>query len=274
LQAAGTVTLQNCLLSLDAEVQVPAQEAGVLIEIPVREGQQVNKGDLLAQIDDILPKMKYNVAYYKLKVAEKEASNDVEVRYSIAAYRYAGAKLQRSLSANEKTANTRSEEEIDEQKLDKEKSKLMIEKSQKDLDVAGLQKEVGRAELEAAKADLEHRKLLAPMNAVVVELTRHEGEWVQQGDTVMRLVKVDPLRVQGYLDAEKYRPTDVQNQPAQVVVTMPSGQKESFPGTVTYVNPVIRGGNFQIRAEVRNRKDGDFWILNPGMKAEMTIQLK
>jgi multidrug efflux pump subunit AcrA (membrane-fusion protein) len=274
LQAAETVTLPNCLLSLDAEVQVPAQEAGVLLHIPVHEGQQVTKGDLLAQIDDILPKMKYNVAYYKLKVAEKEAANDIEVRYSVAAYKYAGAKLQRSFSANEKTPNTRTAEEIDEQKLDKEKSKLMIEKSQKDLDVAGLQQGVSKAELEAAKADLEHRKLLAPLNAMVVELARHEGEWVAAGDTVMRLVKIDPLRVQGYLNAEKYRPSDIQGQPVQVVVTLPSGQKESFPGTVTYVNPVIRGGNFQIRAEVRNRMEGGFPLLNPGMKAEMTIQLK
>ena len=114
LQAADTVTLPNCLLSLDAEVQVPAQEAGVLVKIPVREGQQVANGDLLAQIDDLVPQAQYNVALYKLKVAEKQAIDDIDVRYSIAAYHYAAAKLQRSLAANAKTPGTRTEEEIDE----------------------------------------------------------------------------------------------------------------------------------------------------------------
>ncbi len=274
LPAADTITLPNCLLSLDAEVQVPAQEPGVLLQIPVREGQQVAEGELLAQIDDILPKMQYNVAYYKMKVAEKEASDDIEVQYARAAYNYAGAKLERSLSANKQHPNTRTDEEIDEQRLDKEKSRLMIEKSQKDLDVAKLQKEVSAAELEAAKANLEHHKLQAPLDAVVVELARHEGEWVAAGDTVMRLVKVDPLRVEGFLKAEECRPSDIQGRPVEVVVTLPSGQKESFPGRVVFVNPVIRGGNFLVRAEVRNRKDGDFWLLNPGMKAEMIIELK
>ena len=48
-------------------MQVPAQEAGVLVKIPVREGQQVADGDLLAQIDDIMPQTQYNVADYKLE---------------------------------------------------------------------------------------------------------------------------------------------------------------------------------------------------------------
>jgi hypothetical protein len=42
-----------------------------------------------------------------------------------------------------------------------------------------------------------------------------------------------------------------------------------------FVNPLIRsGGEFQVRTEVKNRKDGEFWLLSPGLKAEMTIQLK
>ncbi len=55
VQAADTVTLPDCLLSL-AMRKVPAQEPGVLMKIPVREGQQVAKGELLAQIDDIVPR--------------------------------------------------------------------------------------------------------------------------------------------------------------------------------------------------------------------------
>ena len=273
-QAADTVTLPNCQLSLDASVQVPAQEAGVLVKIPVREGQQVAAGELLAQIDDLIPRAEYNVAFYKLKVAEKQAKDDVDVRYSIAAFELAAAKLQRSYAANAKTPNTRTQEEIDEQRLDKEKSKLMIEKSKKDMDVAGLQKGVSEAELKAAEAKLEHRKLLAPLDAVVIELKSHEGEWVAAGDPVMRLVRVDLLRVQGRLNAKEYRASDIQGRPVEVVVTLAHGQRETFPGKIVFVSPEVHGEEFEVRAEVQNRKEGDFWLLSPGLKAEMTIQLK
>lgn len=273
--AAETVTLPNCLLSLDAEVQVPAQEGGVLVKIPVREGQQVTAGQLLAQIDDLIPEAERNVARYKLRVAERQAADDIDVRYSIAAFQYAAAKLQRSMAANAKTPNTRTEEEIDEQRLDKEKSKLMIEKSKKDMDVAGLQKGVSEAELKSAEAKLEHRRLLAPLDAVVVELSRHEGEWVAAGDPVMRLVRVDLLRVEGYLNAKDYRASDIQGQPVEVTVTLARGQRETFPGKVVFVNPLVRsGGEFQVRAEVQNRRDGNVWLLSPGLKAEMSIQLR
>ena len=92
---------------------------------------------------------------------------------------------------------------------------LSIEKAKKDLDVAGLQKQVSEAELEAAEANLERRRLIAPLDAVVVELTRHEGEWVQAGDPVMRLVRVDLLRVEGFLNAKNYRPSEIQGRPVR-----------------------------------------------------------
>jgi multidrug efflux pump subunit AcrA (membrane-fusion protein) len=275
VMGAETVTLSNCLLSLDEEVSVPAQEAGELISIPVREGQQVAKGDLLAQVDDVVQRAAYNVALFKLKVADRQATDDIDVRYSKAAYLYAGAKLKRSLAANQKTTNTVTEEMIDEQRLDKEKSALMIEKSQKDLDVAGLQKQVSEAELDAATANLKRRRIVAPLDAMVVELARRQGEWVQAGDTIMRLVRIDQLRVEGLIDAKEYRPSEIQGRPVEIVVTLAHKEKVKFPGKIVFVNPLIRtGGSYQVRAEVQNRKEDGFWTLNPGLKAEMTIRLR
>ncbi len=41
------------------------------------------------------------------------------------------------------------------------------------------------------------------------------------------------------------------------------------------LKPLVEaGGEFLVRAEVQNRKQNDFWVLSPGLKAEMTIQLK
>ena len=161
----------------------------MLMKIPVREGQQVAAGDLLAQIDDLIPQQQYNVANYKLKVAEKQATDDVDVRYAWAAYLVAKKKLEKYLEANTKTPGTIPETEVDLQRLERDKFLLSYEKAQKDLAVAGLQKQVSEAELQAADVNVKRRKMTAPLDAVVVELSRHEGEWVQAGDPVMRLVR-------------------------------------------------------------------------------------
>lgn len=273
--AADTVTLPNCLLSLDEEALVPAQEAGVLLKIPVREGQQVAKGELLAQIDDILPQKQYDVARFKLKVAEKQANDDIDVRYAAAAYDVAEKKLQKSLQANAQTRGTVPETEIDVQRLERDKFRLSIEKAQKDLVVADLQRQVSEAELKAAEANLERRRIMAPLDAVVVELTRHEGEWVQPGDPVMRLVRVDRLRVEGFLNAKDYRASEVRGQPVSVVVELARGQHETFPGNIVYVKPLVEaGGEFLVRAEVQNRREDGVWVLSPGLNAKMSIQLR
>jgi len=273
--AAETVTLPNCLLSLDAEVLMPAQEAGVLMKIPVHEGQQVSKGDLLAQIDDTLPRLQQNVAMHKLKAAQREAEDDVSIRYSTAAARVAEARVTNALAANKKVPGVIPDEELRERQLKQREMELSIEKAQKEKDVAGLQAKVNEAELQAAAANLERRRLIAPLDAVVIELTHHEGEWVQPGDPVMRLVRVDLLRVEGFLNVKNYRPSEIQGRPVEVSVTLARGKKESFPGRIVYVKPLIEaGGEFLVRAEVENRQENGFWILSPGLKAEMTIQLK
>ena len=53
---------------------MPAQEAGVLKDIKMKEGRPVAVDDLLAQIDDAKPCMEVKVAKAKLAVAKEKAA--------------------------------------------------------------------------------------------------------------------------------------------------------------------------------------------------------
>ena len=44
--------LEHCLVSLIDDVQIPAQEAGVLVELDVHAGQPVKTGDKLTSLND------------------------------------------------------------------------------------------------------------------------------------------------------------------------------------------------------------------------------
>ena len=148
--------------------------------------------------------------------------------------------------------------------------------AQKEMAIAVLQVAVSKAELKAAKVNIDRRHILAPLNAVVVELSRHEGEWVQPGDPVMRLVRVDLLRVEGFINAKEYQPLGDQEGPAGASgrVASPRSARD-FSGKIVYVKPMVEaGGNFLVRAEVENRQQDGVWVLSPGLSAEMTIQLK
>jgi multidrug efflux pump subunit AcrA (membrane-fusion protein) len=199
----------------------------------------------------------------------------VAIRYSQAAAKVAEAEYYQAVEANNKVSGTVPQAEVRRLLLKEREMDLSIEKAQKEQIVAGLQVKVSEAELEAARVNIERRRLVSPLDAVVVELSRHEGEWVQPGDTVMRLVRLDRLRVENFLSFKKYSASEIQDRPVQVVVTLPRGRQETFPGKIVFVKPLVQaGGEFLIRAEVQNRKEGNSWILRPGVNVEMTIQLK
>jgi multidrug efflux pump subunit AcrA (membrane-fusion protein) len=270
-----TAVVSNCLLSLADEVQIPAQENGVLTKLAVKEGQSVSVGDFLAQIDDEQPRVAAEVADAKLRVAEKEATDDINIRYARAAANTAKVSYEKGIAANAKIEGVVPEMEILERKLKWTEMLLSIQKAQKEMDVAKLQVAVSKAELHAADVNTRRRRITAPLNGVVVELSRHENEWVQNGDPVLRIVRVDLLRVDGFLRATEYSQLEIrEGQPVQVAVSMPHQQREIFTGKVVYVKPIVEGGNFLVRAEVENRRQNGVWVLSPGLLAEMTIRLK
>jgi multidrug efflux pump subunit AcrA (membrane-fusion protein) len=275
LLAADTLTLPECPIFPENEAEIPAQEAGVVKKILVHDGDQVVAGQLLAEIDDVIPRAQEEVAKFKLNAARKQADDEIDIKFATAARNVAYAEYVQGKESNAKVEGTVTAAEMRRRLLEWTKMDLSIEKAQKDMAVAKLQAEVSKAELDAATANVKRRQIVAPLDAVVIELTKHEGEWAENGAKIMQLVRIDRLRVQGYVNAKQYKASDLKDRPVTVSASLPGGQEETFQGKIVYIKPVIeQTGEFVVRAEIQNRKENGVWILIPGMNAKMTIQLK
>jgi multidrug resistance efflux pump len=138
-----------------------------------------------------------------------------------------------------------------------------------------LQAKVSDAELAQATEKVEHRRIKSPLAGQVQKIYRHVGEWVQAGEPVLHVVHVSSLRVQGTLNISDYAPEEVMGRPVTVKVVFARGRTETFNGDIVFVDPMVElGGNYLIRALIKNREENGQWLLRPGMEAEMTIQLK
>src|SRR5262245_58767477 len=91
--AGSTVTVDNCLIRpvTEGEARLAAQEAGVLAELNVKEGQLVPAGTLLGKIDDAQPQAARRVAIAEKNSAEENYKNDVEIRHATKAIEVARA---------------------------------------------------------------------------------------------------------------------------------------------------------------------------------------
>jgi multidrug efflux pump subunit AcrA (membrane-fusion protein) len=275
--SADAIGASGCYVTLmgDGDVEVPAQEQGVLMEISVREGQSVKKDDSLAQVDDSQAKMAMEVAKNQWLSAQAEADNEVSILYARAAFAVAQAEVQQAFEANGQQPNTFSRSEVLERQLKARQYELQIQQAQHEKKVNGLKADEKHAELDAATLEVTRRQIKSPLDGIVVKRSHHPGEWVKPGDPVVHIVRADRLRIEGRLDARKVLPAEIINQPVAVTLDLPNGKRATFRGNVVYANPVVEAGmQFEIHAEVENQQDNGFWLLRPGLFVQMTIQRK
>ena len=266
--------ISQCLVSLVADVQVPALEAGALTSVAVAEGDYVKQGQLLAQIDDRQPKLDKLAAQLQRDAALTKAQDDIEVRYSEAAFAVATAELERALAIERKSPGGITQQEIQKLQLAKRRDELQIEKTKLEMRVAKMNAEVQQAAVASADDAVTRRQIVSPTDGVVVTLLHEKGEWVAAGESVVQVVRVDRLRVEGFLSAAEFGPEEIAGRPVVVEVQLAGGRAARFSGAVVFISPLVQAGNkYRVRAEVENRTENGHPLLRPGMAATMTIPL-
>jgi multidrug efflux pump subunit AcrA (membrane-fusion protein) len=157
-----------------------------------------------------------------------------------------------------------------EQQQTVERIRLEVEQARRNVTLATITRDIEQRTLELSKLALAKRQVRAPLRGVVAEVFRHAGEWVEPGTRVMRLVRLDRLRAEGFVKADLIS-GNLRGTPAEITVRRTGQRPMTFQGEVTFVSPEIDPVNGQVRvwAEVENPK----FVLRPGMKAEMTISM-
>jgi multidrug efflux pump subunit AcrA (membrane-fusion protein) len=130
-------------------------------------------------------------------------------------------------------------------------------------------------ELDRTEVMIGLRKLVAPIDGIVVKIEHAEGEWLREGDVVLEIMQLDTLRFRGKVDAKLYEINEIEGRPATVYVKLASGKTEAFPGKVVFANPIIDAGKtYDVHINVQNKPSGNSWQLQPGRDdAEAVIQL-
>ncbi len=272
--AGPQVQITHCLVSLLEDVQVPALEAGALSSVEVREGQTVASGQLLARIDDRQPQLDKLAAELQRDAALAKAADDIEVRFAEAALAVAGAELERALAIERRSPGGVTQQEIQKLQLAKHRDELQIEKSKLEMRVAKMNADVHQAAVRSADDAVARRQIVSPLDGVVVALLHEKGEWVAAGESVVQVVRIDRLRVEGLLSAAQYSPEQIAGRPVIVEVPLAGGRTGRFAGEVVFISPLVAAGNtYRVRAEVENRLIGGSPLLRPGMTATMTVVL-
>jgi len=191
-----------------ADVKVGARMPGKVVELPINVGDRVNKGQVIAKIeqDDLVAKVKLQ----KAVLAEAKAE---EIRLAKDFERY------RQLSSTSSV----SPQKLDESEAQYEMAKARTLKFQ--------------AELEYWESQLSYATIVAPIKGTVASVNTIEGETVVTGlnaPTFIRIIDLDRLEVLAYVDENDIGKVQVDQ---EAIFTVAAHQATEFQGNVTSIYP-------------------------------------
>jgi len=265
------IEIPSAVIKISEEVAVPARDPGVLAKVTAQEGQLVDVGETIACLLDSDIRLAVERARLEAEIAARKSKNDVDILYARKSTEVARAELARSLDTNEKYPRTVSNSELDRQRLLVEQGQLQIKKAEHERDLADLEREIRDNEHQTAREQLERRTIVAPLKGMIVEILRRQGEWVQPGDSIVRIVRLDRLKVEGFLPV-KQAGLDLTGSLVKLRIATAGDRALETTGKIVFISPEIDPLNSQVRfwAEIDNSE----LKLRPGMQATLTVEPK
>jgi len=275
LTGAGT-EVQDCVVRFAQEVQVPALETGRVAELFVAINDTVDVGAVIARLDDRSMLIRRRASMLRLNAAETIAADDVELRYAELALAEAEAELDMSRSIQNDVRGAVPLTQVRRLKLAVERGQLEVAQAKKRIRQAELDVQLREADLAMLDDQLKNLHIESPIGGVVLEVTRSPGEWVEKGEAIATIARIDRLHVHALVDSERISPAICRGLPVSVGWTdSVSGQQRSLRGKVLSVDPqMLPGGRFRLHAEIINRaqpNDPTQWLLQPGAEVKMKV---
>ena len=280
---AKILEITDALVTLINDVAVPAQEAGRLMALHVKGGEQVDQGFLLAEIDNRDTLAKQKIANAEVEVATATAESTAELEVAQKATDVSKAEYDASVEIRDRNPGAVSLTELRKYRFQWEKAQAQVALAQTDRHIAQLTTGVKQAQLEATDNELERRRIVAPFKGEVNEVIRQVGEWVQPGEPIAHLVSFDRVRVKGFVYAKDAAPIDIIGKPVEIKVTTAGGDEKILKGKVSYASSILEGigdrRQFRFWVDVDNERvlnqatQRESWVVQAGASATVLIDV-
>ena len=265
------IKVPYCSIEFVDDIKLPALEAGAINAINVEEGQFITAGTIVGQIDDTLPHYELERAKLRYQNALQAAKDTSSVLAAQKEYDLARSVYQKNKRLN--SSGSRSESEVKESRFQRDIAMLKLDKANNDRQMAFGEAKVELAGMSSVKQRISRHTLRSNYNAYVVDIYKKPQEYVNIGDEVMRLARMDQMWVQASLNATTLNAADAENRPVTVTLQTANG-KETFEGKIDQVSlEYVSAEEYQVKIKVQNRREGNSWLLRPFSQVSMVIHM-
>ena len=261
-----------------AVVKIGSRITGAIVQMNVKIGDKVKKGDLIALVDDrelrkSIQRQTATVDSAKNTLLQVELTFPERIKEAQANLSYAKVNFEReqALQKNEFTTDDAVDRAKSQFKANQANLKRLQDEYKTQLDISKARLEEADAQLKQLEVNLSYTRIFSPIDGVVSDVTIQEGETIVTGLQVANLVTVlDPslLDMWIYVDETNIGKANVGQRVEYTVDAFPN---KTFAGTIQkiYPQPVTKDNIVYYLAIVEvAREDTAF------LKPEMTSQVR
>lgn len=270
---SGQIEIADAQVSLIQNTFLAAPIAGVVAEVLVAEGDHVESGRRLVQLDAEQAQTELDAVRASHDAARLESDNDVSERYATRTLEVRQRELQQSMEANRQFTGSISETEIAKQQLVVDQARLAIEHAQQDLKIAQARAAEKLAAMRIVEARVRKHGVQAKVAGTVVEVAVEPGEWVEAGKPIVRVISLNPIRVECFVDGRMHGPGLVGRGIEFFLAATANAEAETrLRGKVTFVSPEVNPvtGQARLWATIDNPK----LAARAGMRGRLVIGSK
>ena len=271
-QVADTLDLKNCTISFIDDIMLPAQESGVISSLSVKEGDAIQAGTVVGKIDDDIFQQILKQAKLRYELASDAAEDSLAIEAAEKKYKVAAIEARKTSDLADKGSKSESDRLM--AIYTKEIAALERDKAIREQQKAGLEKRLEESRYLEAEKHVESHVLQSEFDASVIKIMKKPQEYVQKGEAVMRIARMDRLWVQGAIEITDLNPEEVRGKRVTVTVQRARNETATFDGVITNVGLERQGlTRYMVKAEVQNRPTDGHWELQPLSGAIMRIHL-
>jgi len=272
----STIEVTDCVVRFAEEVHVPSVESGRVAAVNVKLNEPIDNNAIIARLDDRTLKIRHRASTLRLDHARRTAMDDVELRYAETALAEAEAELDSNRSIHKDVSGAIPLSHLRRLRLAVERGELEVALAKKRRVEAQVEVEMREADVAMLDDQLHNLEITSPMAGTVLEISRSPGEWIEKGEAIATVARVDRLHVHALVRQEMLPLGQCKGLPISVHwIDSHSGLEKSLRGTVLSLDPqVLAGARYRLHAEVINRRDEtdpSRWQLVPGTEVRMKV---
>ncbi len=272
----STIEVTDCVVRFAEEVHVPSVESGRVAAVNVKLNEPIDNNVIIARLDDRSLKIRHRASTLRLDHARRTAMDDVELRYAETALAEAEAELDSNRSIQKDVSGAIPLSHLRRLRLAVERGELEVALAKKRRVEAQVEVEMREADVAMLDDQLRNLEITSPLAGTVLEISRSPGEWIEKGEAIATVARVDRLHVHALVRQEMLPLGQCKGLPISVHwIDSHSGLEKSLRGSVLSLDPqVLAGARYRLHAEVINRRDEtdpSRWQLVPGTEVRMKV---